>query len=253
MKNNTIIVLLIINFFSCGNNTKDTQKTIEKAAKSIEKAQNQTELDTTAILKEKISIHYQSTSKKYRSETIQLGEYKFIVYGGFYNLDLNKSYLSTYIDSIKVIEPFYSIIENDGIGGYLQKSKGYSFADIIRLNDTNNDGMKDIEVYNHLSSGNGSNSTFDVFLKFESHFEYSPEFSLANLEYDSKTNTYTSRYNGGHAGKIYKITTYNHNGKSLTPITTETQDYDYEKKIYLRTTRDIKSNIINTEVIEYNK
>jgi len=252
-----ILAILLLSLFSCYNSTSDKQGALEEIAvnESTKKIsdtlqfENEEELDTVKLLKDKLSLNYIG-NKKYKSDTIQLNEFKFIVSGWFLNLDLNDRYIFTLLDSITLIEPVHSILKSEEISGYLYKEKGYNFNSIIRLNDTNRDGLIDIEVYNSAKSGVGYNSTYDVFLNQSTKFEYSSDFSRANLRYDEETNTYTSRMRGGHVGKIYSITTYEYDGKSLIPIKTERQDVDYDKKVYIRTTTDLKTNVVKTEEIK---
>jgi len=260
MKNLLNILLIIIFLFSC--QTKQ-QKTGEVVSTNVSEIPDNSisdldqdviklpEIARETLIMEKLSLNINFETNKYYSDTINIDTYKFIVFGGFYNIDLDNYYQYTYIDSIRVIQPFQSILSSDGIGGYLYKDKNYSFESIIRLRDINNDGQMDIEVYNDFASGKGSNSIYSVFLNNGVKFEFSSVFSIPNLFFDQKTNTYTSSRNGGHAGMIYGITTYKLQGDSLKPISYEYQDYQNEKRNYIKKFENLITGETKSEELNY--
>lgn len=255
MKKILIQILLSLALVSCQVQTTTEENESSKTSLDIEISgkNSSSEIDAIKFLKERASINYNPVSKKYISDTISMKDVRFIIYGTLDSFKLRSKNSFTLIDSIKTIEPFISIISHNGIGGWLSEVNEYSFDRMVRINDINRDGRNDIEVYNDLKSGNGGNATYEVFLNIIDSFQYSQDFSQANLSYDEQTQKYTSKYIGGHAGKIYGLTIYKYDKKSLIPIKTERQEYDQEKEVYINTATDLTSNEVTIKEIEYKK
>jgi len=105
------------------------------------------------------------------------------------------------------------------------------------MNDVNRDGRLDLEIYNDAISGNGQNSTYDVFINQKDYFELNREFSLPNLKYENESGVFISRSSGG--GGNYTKTTFKFNNEILKPIHIETREYDKKRKEYVITKREL--------------
>ncbi len=134
-------------------------------------------------------------------------------------------------------------MKREGTGGYLYKDKGYQFDDIIKISDVNRDGKSDINVYNDAKSGNGQNSTYDVWLNKGGKLVYSQEFSIPNLKYINTTDEYYSRGSGG--GGDFVETFYKLINNDLKPIREKIRGFNRENDGY----RILEINLITNDTI----
>ncbi len=259
---NQLLLFLFLGVSSCHPNSTD-KHTPHQITDSNEDSGFSGQSDGIRVLENTSRLNYSPQTRTYFSDTIYLNTFKFIVYGRFHDVETAPTFdfnafhatLYTFIDSIKLLDPVVSSLHGkyDVMSGYLSLSKDnrYSFENIIRLNDTNKDGLIDMEVYNDALSGKGSNAIYSVFLNHSTHFEHAAAFSeKTNLEYDKETDTYSSRHSGGHAGQLFTKEYYKYDGKSLIPIKVVTQDFDDGTQLYIRITKDLINNTIRTDSLK---
>lgn len=238
MKTKVLLSILVILSCSCKHSIQKTEpsnhdkwgKIDSTISSKIEADISNKEMDTLSELMKKYSLKTINGKYKYVTDTIFKSEFEFIIYGGFNKIDFNKKYQYSFIDSIKVCKPIEGTLISAGIGGYISKERESTLGDLVRIFDLNRDGYSDISISNGSVSGDGSNSSLDVWLCEGKKLIYSKDFSIPNLKYLKELNEYYSRTSG--PGSDFTEVYYRQINKRLKPIRKITREYNSVVKAF---------------------
>ncbi|HMU05954.1 MAG TPA: hypothetical protein PJ990_20110, partial [Saprospiraceae bacterium] len=219
MKLIPLINIAILIFIACQPNKQKSDMVIEKDTLT---STNEYKIDTTRLLKNRLSINFDSKNKSFVTDTLYELNYKYIAFGTLDEIDfsLGKT-INYYLDSIYVLIPIESKLKlNIDLDGETMdffdfEDRGLDNDKII-ISDINGDGKKDFGIRNEGESGNGQNLTYDYWINNGYTLKYNREFSLPNLRYENKVNEYYSRLSGGGGNRTE--TYYKYKSGKLIPL-----------------------------------
>jgi len=253
MKNKIHFIILILVLISCKDSKTKINPTFnEYSVSKIDSIQNLFErisystLSDTSYLKSINLLNFETG--QFVSDTVRYGRIKLIVYGDLSQPSKQENQKSISIFSVKVFEPVKAtLMSMRGTGGYLLKDNNYEFKDLIKVQDKNNDGKLDIEIYD-ANVSKGKNKWYVTFLRNGDTYKLSEEFSGPNIKYDSISKTYSSKIYQDFEGKLYLLRVYENHNDSLIEIGLENQRYVATEKHYIRKSKNYKTGKIIEEI-----
>jgi hypothetical protein len=114
-----------------------------------------------------LKVSFRDNGISYVSDIIAEKDISLVIYGNIHNPNVRKDHLYTYIDSLKLIEPIDTTLkfkDPDARSGYLYRSEAYSFDEVLKIDDFNNDGQNDFEINCGICSGSNGAIVYTQFI-----------------------------------------------------------------------------------------